>query len=80
MADRALSNRVDLESGEHVPSRTRSTSQSLPGTKGQAPETARPTRILLLQLLSLRPHHPIECKLGSAALVHLVLGFLRLLT
>ena len=40
MADRALSSRVDLESGEHVPSRTSSTSQSLPGTKGQAPETA----------------------------------------
>ena len=28
----------------------------------------RTTRILLLQLLSLRPHHSIECKLGSAAL------------
>jgi len=41
MADRALSSRVDLESGEHVPSRTSSTSQSLPGTKGQAPENRR---------------------------------------
>ena len=38
MADRALGSRVDLEGGEHVPSRSSSTSQSLLGTEGQAPE------------------------------------------
>ena len=37
-ADRALRSRVDLEGGEHVPSRSSSTSQSLLGTEGQAPE------------------------------------------